>query len=396
MKRCPIPAPITERQSGDFVTFRHDGTIAKHSIQLTSSKNSGFTGKSASSSSESQQESECQQETVRPGDTPPICTHPCETESLHDLFGELEQVNKSPEPIQAERLEHYQILRVLGKGGMGEVYEAWDTYLERPVAIKAQRRKEGRRASERFRRELIINGQLNHPNIVKTLGCLEHLGHFYLVQEYIDGNTLQDSIVRGVFDDIQSVIQCLVQICDGIGHLHGKGYVHGDLKPENIMIDLNGTVKLIDHGLSFRNHSKDPNANGRAGTIGFASPEQINGTHVVDHRSDIYSLGRVLEFIIRQLSKEIEVGGRRKRPRSCQKLSDLKVLSATLMQRDPEQRPSNVRSIRESLQEISLDRFRNEQTHTYGVHLFSSLFAKSFRFLNPPISKSTVQARCPD
>lgn len=204
-------------------------------------------------------------------------------------------------------LAHYEILEKIGSGGMGDVYRARDTKLDREVAIKvlpaemtadAERRR-------RFEREAKAIAALKHPNIVTIYSVEEADGVHFLTMEYVEGSALSDLIPKegislGRFFDIA------IPLSDAIADAHQKGITHRDLKPANVMIDHAGRVKVLDFGLAkFFEEAADPQQAGTIvgdsdtqegqilGTVAYMSPEQAEGKSI-DHRSDIFSLGITL------------------------------------------------------------------------------------------------------
>ncbi|HVT43757.1 MAG TPA: protein kinase [Thermoanaerobaculia bacterium] len=213
---------------------------------------------------------------------------------------------------QGTRIRHYEILDSLGAGGMGEVYRALDTRLQRHVAIKflpAQLQRD-EEALARFEREAMIVSGLNHPHIltIHEIGKAriapgERASH-YMVTELIDGGTLRETAV--VESDGRRILEYLAQVADALQRAHTAGVVHRDLKPENIMIARDGYAKVLDFGLAkFFGWIDEPGAEAAQtekfrtqqgivlGTIGYMSPEQVQGK-AIDHRSDVFSFGCIL------------------------------------------------------------------------------------------------------
>ena len=191
-----------------------------------------------------------------------------------------------------DRLGPYEILAPIGAGGMGEVWKARDTRLDRIVAIKTSQAK----FSERFEREARAVAALNHPHIC----ALYDVGPDYLVMEYVEGKPLSGPL------PIAQALEYAAQICDALGDAHRKGIVHRDLKPGNILVGKNG-VKILDFGLAKIDPKQVP---GQAtatiplteegtvlGTLQYMSPEQLEGQEA-DARSDIFALGLVLYEMI--------------------------------------------------------------------------------------------------
>src|SRR5271167_1769339 len=210
------------------------------------------------------------------------------------------------------KLGPYEIQSPLGAGGMGEVYRARDTRLERIVAVKIlpSHLSEDPEAKQRFDREARTISSLNHPNIC-TLHDVGHQdGIDYVVMEYLEGQTLADRLDKGALP-IEQVLRYGIEICDGLEKAHRSGVVHRDLKPGNIMLTKTGT-KLMDFGLAKASLASASTASGLSatlatppgshpltaqgsvvGTFQYMSPEQVEGKEA-DARSDIFALGAVL------------------------------------------------------------------------------------------------------
>jgi eukaryotic-like serine/threonine-protein kinase len=198
----------------------------------------------------------------------------------------------------------YRIEGLLGEGGMGVVYRAFDPKLRRPVAIKLLPDLADAAARHRFQREARTVTALNHPHILTVYDVGEHDGRQYLVTELVDGGTLR-SWAEAEKRSSRQIVDVLVGVADGLATAHGAGIIHRDVKPENILIAKNGYAKLADFGLaklfqpgaeptSTRSVAIAPTRPGMiAGTIGYMSPEQASGNSV-DARSDIFSFGAVL------------------------------------------------------------------------------------------------------
>ncbi|MEN8152868.1 MAG: protein kinase [Acidobacteriota bacterium] len=198
-------------------------------------------------------------------------------------------------------ISHYRILEKIGEGGMGEVYLAEDTKLDRKVALKflppALTLNDD--AKERFHREAQAAAALNHPNIVTIYEINEHEDQTYIAMEYVDGQTLKEAInskfkIQNSKFDIEEIINITSQICEGLKCAHEAGIVHRDIKPQNIIINKEGQVKILDFGLAklkgVSQLTKEPST---LGTVHYMSPEQAKGLEV-DHRSDVWSLGVIL------------------------------------------------------------------------------------------------------
>jgi serine/threonine protein kinase/Flp pilus assembly protein TadD len=197
-----------------------------------------------------------------------------------------------------QNILHYKITEELGRGGMGIVYKAQDTKLERQVAIKFLPPHIAQSESDklRFLQEAKAAAALNHPNILHVHEINEHGGTLFLVMEYIEGRTLKSIIPaqqsgKGV--GIEKAIDWVTQTAEGLRSAHIKGIIHRDIKPENIMLTNDNRVKIMDFGLAkLKSGSGLTKAGMSLGTLGYMSPEQAQGGSV-DQRTDIWSLGVV-------------------------------------------------------------------------------------------------------
>jgi serine/threonine-protein kinase len=200
-------------------------------------------------------------------------------------------------------ISHYQILEKLGEGGMGVVYKAQDTKLDRIVALKflPQHLTSASVEKERFVQEAKSASALNHPNITTIHEIDEFEGQMFIVMEYCEGKTLKQIIEKETLS-IKKVLDIGIQICEGLAIAHEKGIVHRDIKSDNIMVTPRGQVKIMDFGLAkLKGATKLTTAGSTLGTAAYMSPEQASGEEV-DCRSDIFSFGVVLyEMITGQL-----------------------------------------------------------------------------------------------
>ena len=191
----------------------------------------------------------------------------------------------------------YRIVRKIGKGGMGTVYEAIQMSLDRRVAIKVLSPEHLRDASylQRIAREAKVLAKLNHPNIVSAIDFQCQGGVYFLVMEYVEGVSLDEELKKGRIFSEKEVLSIGLQVAHALHHAHQQGLVHRDIKPANIMIDRSGKVKLCDLGLAKETgREKDITQTSKAvGTPIYMSPEQVRGEEI-DIRSDIYSLGATL------------------------------------------------------------------------------------------------------
>ncbi|HKJ67514.1 MAG TPA: serine/threonine-protein kinase, partial [bacterium] len=204
-----------------------------------------------------------------------------------------------------QTISHYTILEKIGEGGMGEVYKALDTKLDRIVAVKClppylNRDKEFK---QRFIYEAKSASSLDHPNICTIFEIDEtEDGQMFIVMGYVEGQSLQQKIKSGPIADIDEFIDIAIQIAEGLSAAHEHDIIHRDMKSDNIMIDVYGHVKIMDFGLAkVQGRTQLTNQDTTLGTIDYMSPEQAHGEQV-DHRSDIWSLGVILyEMVSGQL-----------------------------------------------------------------------------------------------
>jgi serine/threonine-protein kinase len=190
----------------------------------------------------------------------------------------------------------YRLESRIGSGGMSTVYRAQDETLERFVAIKLMNREVATDSDqlERFRREARAVARLSHPNIVHVIDAGEDESRPYIVFEYIDGETLKERIHRLGRLEIPEAVAYCVEIARALGAAHANHVVHRDVKPQNVLIDHEGTAKVTDFGIARTLEEDGLTADGRVlGTTDYVSPEQALGHHVTG-QSDLYSLGVVL------------------------------------------------------------------------------------------------------
>ncbi|MBV8904176.1 MAG: serine/threonine protein kinase, partial [Acidobacteriia bacterium] len=223
--------------------------------------------------------------------------------------------NVSPSLAPEQRLGHFEIIRLLAHGGMGDVYRARDIRLAREVALKVlpPAFSQDRSRLARFEQEARAASALNHPNIISLFDTGSSDGVFWIATELVEGETLSEVIGRGPVP-VSRLIGIACQIAAGLAAAHGAGVIHRDLKPANLMLTRDGRVKILDFGLAKhigrRNAAAHGNENGgqersqlqtqsmtlpglALGTPGYMSPEQVRG-EPVDVRSDLFSLGAIL------------------------------------------------------------------------------------------------------
>ncbi|MBQ1495922.1 MAG: Stk1 family PASTA domain-containing Ser/Thr kinase [Bacilli bacterium] len=189
--------------------------------------------------------------------------------------------------------DRYEVRKLIGEGGMANVYLGFDTILERDVAIKVLRGDlaDDEKFVRRFRREAQSASLLNHPNIVQIYDVGEDDGNFYIVMEYINGQTLKQLIKKRGKLSVPEVIDIMSQLTDGLAHAHDSYIIHRDIKPQNIMILDDGMIKITDFGIAMAINASDlTQTNSVMGSVHYLPPEQASGKGSTI-KSDIYSLG---------------------------------------------------------------------------------------------------------
>jgi eukaryotic-like serine/threonine-protein kinase len=198
----------------------------------------------------------------------------------------------------------YKILRPIGKGAMGMVYQGLDPAIDRPVALKTIRldqvadSDEIEELRERLTREAKAAGKLSHPNIVTIYDVGEEGTTQYIAMEYLQGNTLENILKAGLDWDYRTISRVMIQACEALDYAHENGIVHRDIKPANIMVMDGNKIKVMDFGIARLDKSASMTQTGTAlGTPNYISPEQLKGLPV-DRRSDIFSLGVVFYEVL--------------------------------------------------------------------------------------------------
>jgi eukaryotic-like serine/threonine-protein kinase len=255
---------------------------------------------------------------LKPADRPPFLDKACASDNV--LRQEVESLLSSSEEARSSflqsfhssvgltpgaKLGDYEIVRLVGSGGMGEVYRARDRRLGRDVAIKVLPALLSRDPDRlrRFEQEAQAAAALDHPNVLAVFQMGTYQGAPYLVSELLEGATLREELRRRQLP-VRKAIDYGVQISRGLAVAHEKGIIHRDLKPENVFLTRDGRAKLLDFGLAKLTERRSAESNaGTAsagtepgvvmGTVGYMSPEQVNGSKV-DHRTDIFAFGAIL------------------------------------------------------------------------------------------------------
>lgn len=285
----------------------------------------------------------------------------------------------------------YLILEPIGSGGMGTVYKAVHKRMKRIVALKVIRSDLDQVPDrlKRFEREVQTAARLSHPNIVTAYDAGEEQGVHYLICEYIDGESLTE-LVRGSGPlDFSDAMNCILQIARGLEYAHGQGVIHRDIKPANILIDDQGDLRILDMGLArLQQSSDDLLTNGSQtelttsqffmGTIDYMAPEQARNTKLADHRSDVYSLGCTLYFLL--MAKPVYEGettverilAHKEQPIPSLSALDLQVphkfdpIFAKMLAKDPNDRYDTVTELIRDLNEFGTE-YLQDQTFTLPV-----------------------------
>lgn len=273
----------------------------------------------------------------------------------------------------------YKIIKSIGEGGMANVYLAWDTILEREVAVKILRGdlSGDEKFIRRFQREANSASSLKHPNIVEMYDVGEDDGQYYIVMEYVDGKTLKQVLKQRGELSITEVVDIMMQVTDGMAHAHDAYIIHRDIKPQNIMILNNGMIKITDFGVATAlNSTQLTQTNSVMGTVHYLPPEQANGKGSTI-RSDIYSMGIMMyelltglvpykgdsavEIALKHL-KEPLPSVRKSNPNIPQSIENI-IIKATA--KNPKNRYTDARTMHEDLKTALDDSRKDEKRYVY-------------------------------
>ncbi|WP_461091844.1 serine/threonine protein kinase [Spirosoma gilvum] len=198
--------------------------------------------------------------------------------------------------MKGRLIHHYRVESLLGEGGMGTVYQAIDTHLERPVAVKMLHTHLVSQTSfmERFRNEALILARLNHPNIAVVYNFLQDGSDYFMAMEFVEGDSLEALIRKAGALSATVAAEIVRQGLEGLSHAHRKGILHRDIKPANLMLTPEGTVKLMDFGIArVIGNQRLTQVNRIVGTLEYMAPELVQG-EAPSAASDIYAMGILL------------------------------------------------------------------------------------------------------
>ncbi|WP_421830185.1 serine/threonine protein kinase [Larkinella sp.] len=205
-------------------------------------------------------------------------------------------MNSQKSTLQGRLIQHYRIESLLGEGGMGTVYQATDTLLQRLVAVKMLHPHLVSQTSfmERFRNEALILARLNHPNIAVVYNFLQDNADYFMAMEYVEGDSLEALIRKAGALSPAVAAEVVRQGLEGMAHAHRKGVLHRDIKPANLMLTPEGTIKLMDFGIArVSGEQRLTQANRLVGTLEYMAPELIEGQEP-SPASDLYAMGVLL------------------------------------------------------------------------------------------------------
>jgi len=301
-----------------------------------------------------------------------------------------------------QTVAQYKILEKIGEGGMGIVYRAHDTTLDRLVALKflPAHLNSSEQDKARLIQEARAAAALNHPNVCSIIEIRDHDGQTFIVMEYVDGQTL--TAKKGTISTAQA-LGIGAQIAEGLAAAHEKGIVHRDIKPDNIMIRRDGIVQIMDFGVAkLRGVSRLTRERSTIGTAGYMSPEQIQGADV-DHRSDIFSLGVVLYELftgelpfkgVHETALSYEIVNVDPPPMSRVKQGIDPLLDAVVaecLEKDPTERTQSARQVAVDLMKLKRESGRHRvAVMPGGTHAAAEGAAEGGRRSPGPVPRRTV------
>jgi eukaryotic-like serine/threonine-protein kinase len=265
-------------------------------------------------------------------------------------------------------LGKYRLLRLLGAGGMSSVYLGEHATLHSKAAVKVLPVKRVEQTSylARFEREARQSARLNHANIVRTFDLDMAGGIHFIAMEYVDGIDLHAKVKRDGPLPVREAADYIRQAAIGLQHAHEEGLVHRDIKPANLMLDTRGTVKILDLGLALANNDEDGSLTREhdekvLGTADYLAPEQATDSHTADRRSDIYSLGCTLYYLLvgkppfatGKLAERLQAHLQKPPPNLLDQRPDVPVAIADLyfrmLQKHPDGRPQTAQEVADAL-----------------------------------------------
>ena len=275
--------------------------------------------------------------------------------------------------------DRYKIIKTIGEGGMANVYLAEDEILNRQVAVKILRGDlaEDEKFVRRFQREAISASSLNHPNIVEVYDVGEDNGDYFIVMEYINGKTLKNLIKKRGALSLPEVIDIMLQLTSGIACAHKSLIIHRDIKPQNVMILDDGTVKITDFGIATATNAAEmTQTNSVMGSVHYLPPEQASGK-ATTVKSDIYSLGilmyelligtipfkgeNAVEIAMKQLKEELP-SVVKKNPEIPQSVENILIKACA---KNPDNRYENVEEMHEDIKVCLNDEHKKDEPYRY-------------------------------
>lgn len=275
--------------------------------------------------------------------------------------------------------DRYQIIKSIGEGGMANVYLAYDTILDRDVAVKILRGdlSNDEKFVRRFQREALNASSLSHPNIVEVYDVGEDNGQYFIVMEYIEGKNLKDLLKKRGKLTVTEVVDIMSQISDGLSIAHDSYIIHRDIKPQNIMILENGMVKITDFGIAMAmNATQLTQTNSVMGSVHYLPPEQASGKGST-LKSDIYSMGILMyELLTGSLpyrgENAVEIALKHLKeplPSIREELEDIPQSVENVIlksaSKNPKNRYNDAREMYEDLKTVLDESRENEERHEY-------------------------------
>jgi len=265
------------------------------------------------------------------------------------------------ETLPFVRLGKYQLESRLGRGGMGDVYTASHMVIQRQFALKVLPSEWVAipRAVERFHNECVAGGKLRHDNIAHVTDAGIDQGTHYVVMELIDGIDLQRLSGSGIPLRIADICEMLRQAANGLVHMHNHDLVHRDIKPSNVMLQYDGTVKIVDLGLVLLGdrRGQEPTCGPQLGTPGYMAPEQGDAAKSVDHRADLFAIGCTLFKLLAGVTPTLSDPRRSIAQQLDKSRNDipkpLSQLITRLLERDPEARPDSCQEVIDVLEPLA-------------------------------------------